>query len=112
MAFPQGMEALSDDVIEEAAQLTKANSIEGNKLDDIRVVYTPWSNLKKTQGMDVGQVGFHDNKKVKRVTVAKRKNPIINKLEKTRVEKFPDLQVMWPSPGRSVRMCNVFIVYR
>jgi|Transcript_37969 hypothetical protein len=88
----EGMEALSDDVIEEAAQLTKANSIEGNKLDDIRVVYTPWSNLKKTQGMDVGQVGFHDNKKVKRVTVAKRKNPIINKLEKTRVEKFPDLQ--------------------
>jgi hypothetical protein len=28
-------------------------------MNDIDVVYTMWSNLKKTDGMDVGQVGFH-----------------------------------------------------
>ncbi len=28
----------------------------GCKLNDVWVVYTPWSNLKKTNGMDVGQV--------------------------------------------------------
>eukprot|EP00667_Euglena_gracilis_P019989 EG_transcript_21536 len=88
----QTIETLSVDVIEEAAQLTKANSIDGNKLNDIRVVYTMWSNLKKTADMAPGQVSFHDQRKVYRTTVAGRKNAIINKLEKTRVEKFPDLQ--------------------
>ena len=43
-------------VIEDAAQLDKANSISGNKMNDIDVVYTMWSNLKKTEGMVVGQV--------------------------------------------------------
>lgn len=34
-------------------------------MNNIAVVYTPFGNLKKTQGMDVGQVGFHDQKKVR-----------------------------------------------
>lgn len=25
-------------------------------MNDLRIVYTPWGNLKKTAGMDVGQV--------------------------------------------------------
>lgn len=41
--------------------------------------------------MAAGQVGFKDNKKVKRVLVAQRENAIINRLNKTRVEKQPDL---------------------
>ncbi len=28
-------------------------------MNDIDVVYTMWSNLHKTEGMEVGQVGFH-----------------------------------------------------
>jgi hypothetical protein len=28
-------------------------------MNDIDVVYTMWSNLHKTDGMEVGQVGFH-----------------------------------------------------
>lgn len=36
----------------------------GNKVNNIDVVYTPWSNLKKTASMDVGQVGFHNPKMV------------------------------------------------
>ena len=28
------------------------------------MVYTLYGNLKKTQGMDVGQVGFHSDKEV------------------------------------------------
>lgn len=43
--------------------------------------------------MAVGQVGFKDNKKVKRVYVAARENPIVNRLNKTKVEKFPDLRM-------------------
>lgn len=33
-------------------------------MNNIDVVYTPWQNLKKTPSMDVGQVGFHNNKAV------------------------------------------------
>ena len=43
-------------VIEDMAQLVKYNSISGNKMNDVDVVYTMWSNLKKTEGMEVGQV--------------------------------------------------------
>lgn len=33
-------------------------------MNNIDVVYTMWANLKKTQGMDVGQVGFFKDKEV------------------------------------------------
>ncbi|KAJ8951095.1 hypothetical protein NQ318_003793 [Aromia moschata] len=59
-------------VLEDAAQLVKANSIMGNKMNDVDVVYTMWSNLKKTPGMEVGQVGFHKEKEVRKIRVAKK----------------------------------------
>jgi hypothetical protein len=62
----------------------------GCKLSSVDVVYTPWSNLRKTQGMDVGQVGFHSQKLVKKVVVEK-KNDIVNRLNKTKTESHPDL---------------------
>lgn len=40
-------------VLDDACQLVKANSILGNKMNDIDIVYTMWSNLKKTAGMEV-----------------------------------------------------------
>merc|ERR1712060_571443 len=33
-------------------------------MNDIDVVYTMWGNLHKTEGMEVGQVGFHKQKEV------------------------------------------------
>lgn len=78
---------LTEEMIEECCQITKANSIEGCKLNDVRVVYTPWSNLKKTNGMDCGQVGFHNEKLRFYHTVHKKDNALLNKLEKTKVEK-------------------------
>lgn len=42
--------------------------------------------------MATGQVSFHNPKQVKKVFIAVRQNPIVNRLNKTRVEKFPDLQ--------------------
>uniref|UniRef100_F6TDI6 Coiled-coil domain-containing protein 25 n=1 Tax=Equus caballus TaxID=9796 RepID=F6TDI6_HORSE len=61
------------------------------KMNNVNVVYTPWSNLKKTADMDVGQIGFHRQKDVKIVTVEKKVNEILNRLEKTKMERFPDL---------------------
>lgn len=41
--------------------------------------------------MATGQVSFHRQKDVRKVHVEKRTNEIINRLNKTRVEQFPDL---------------------
>ncbi|PRW58921.1 Coiled-coil domain-containing 25 isoform A [Chlorella sorokiniana] len=72
-------------------QLVKANSIQGNKMSNIPIVYTPASNLRKSADMAVGQVGFHDDKLVKRTQVQRRLNEIVNRLNKTQKERFPDL---------------------
>ncbi|XP_020691281.1 coiled-coil domain-containing protein 25-like [Dendrobium catenatum] len=42
--------------------------------------------------MDVGQVGFHNSKMVRTVRVEKRVNEIVNRLNKTKVERNPDLK--------------------
>ncbi|PHH66187.1 hypothetical protein CDD81_250 [Ophiocordyceps australis] len=88
----QAWDALPSDLVEDLAQLTKANSIEGNKKDNITVIYTPWSNLKKDGRMDVGQVSFKDARLVKRTLVPQRVNAIVNRLNKTKVEKKPDFR--------------------
>ncbi|XP_031282411.1 coiled-coil domain-containing protein 25-like [Pistacia vera] len=88
----QTIDDISEGVLEDCAQLVKANSIQGNKVNNIDVVYTPWSNLKKTASMDVGQVGFHNSKMVRTVRVEKRINEVVNRLNKTKVERKPDLK--------------------
>lgn len=82
----QTWDDIPSQVIEDCAQLVKANSIEGspgvfhaffglqqltllgillgNKKNNVTVIYTPWDNLKKTPGMETGQVTFHNHKKV------------------------------------------------
>ncbi|KAI3898899.1 hypothetical protein MKW92_010325 [Papaver armeniacum] len=65
---------------------------EGNKVNNVDVVYTPWYNLKKTASMDVGQIGFHNSKMVRTVRVEKRINEVVNRLNKTKVERTPDLK--------------------
>ncbi|KAI9192732.1 hypothetical protein LWI28_027095 [Acer negundo] len=88
----QTIDCISEGVLEDCAQLVKANSIQGNKVNNIDVVYTPWANLKKTASMDVGQVGFHNSKMVRTVRVEKRINEVVNRLNKTKVERKPDLK--------------------
>ncbi|CAK9814063.1 Coiled-coil domain-containing protein 25, partial [Anthophora plagiata] len=80
----QTIDDIPSAVLEDAAQLVKANSIEGNKMNDIDVLYTMWSNLKKTPSMEDGQVAFHRDKDVRKIHVAKRINTIINRLNKTK----------------------------
>lgn len=42
--------------------------------------------------MATGQVSFHNPKLVRKVLVRTRDNTIVNRLNKTRVEKYPDLR--------------------
>ncbi|XP_048386508.1 coiled-coil domain-containing protein 25 isoform X2 [Stegostoma tigrinum] len=96
----QGIDSIPKEVLIDCAQLVKANSIQGCKMNNINVVYTPWSNLKKTGDMDVGQIGFHRQKEVKVITVEKKINEILNRLEKTKDERFPDLAAEKESRNR------------
>lgn len=92
LRMPDGMtwDGIPEPLLVDCAQLVKANSIEGNKKDDITIIYTPADNLKKTGDMAIGQVSFHNDKKVKKVYIQKRENPIINRLNKTKVEREVD----------------------
>ncbi|XP_075992131.1 coiled-coil domain-containing protein 25 [Anticarsia gemmatalis] len=93
LAQGQTIDDIPNSVLDDACQLVKANSIMGNKMNDIDIVYTMWTNLKKTAGMEAGQVAFHKDKDVRKVRVAKRCNEIVNRLNKTKKEAFPDLRV-------------------
>lgn len=88
----QSIDDIPTSVLDDACQLVKANSITGNKMNNIDIVYTMWENLKKTAGMDVGQVAFHKGKDVRKMRVEKRINEIVNRLNKTKVEARPDFQ--------------------
>ncbi|KAN0118408.1 protein of unknown function (DUF814) domain containing protein [Russula decolorans] len=83
-------EAIPEPLLVDCAQLVKANSIEGNKRNDLTIIYTPADNLKKTGDMVVGQVSFHNDKRVKRIHIAKRENAIVNRLNKTKAERVVD----------------------
>uniref|UniRef100_A0A2K6KGP2 Coiled-coil domain-containing protein 25 n=1 Tax=Rhinopithecus bieti TaxID=61621 RepID=A0A2K6KGP2_RHIBE len=78
------------EVLMDCAHLVKASIIQGCHMNHVNVVYTPRSNLKKTADLDVGQIGFHRQKDVKIVIGEKKVNEILNQLEKTEVEWFPD----------------------
>ncbi|KAF5726202.1 coiled-coil domain-containing protein 25-like [Tripterygium wilfordii] len=118
----QTIDDISEGLLEDCAQLVKANSIQGNqyyfiypnlftivclsagnKVNNVDVVYTPWANLKKTASMDVGQVGFHNPKMVRTVRVEKRINEIVNRLNKTKVERKPDLKAEREAVGAAER---------
>ncbi|KAL3468936.1 hypothetical protein BJX99DRAFT_242482 [Aspergillus californicus] len=88
----ESWDQIPEQLVTDCAQLTKANSIEGNKKDNVTVIYTPWSNLMKDGSMAAGQVSFHNHKLVRKAFVAQRENAIVNRLNKTRIEKFPDLR--------------------
>ena len=84
------LDDISEELLTDCAALVKANSIQGCKLSNVHVVYTRWKNLKKTNEMVDGQVGFHRPENVRRVRVDKH-NSIVRQIEKSKVEKFPDL---------------------
>lgn len=86
----QTLNDIPPDVLTDCCSLVKANSIVGCKKSSVYVVYTRWKNLKKTSNMVDGQVGFHRPENVRRTEIAKN-NPIVKTLNKTKVERHPDL---------------------
>uniref|UniRef100_A0A2K5I543 Coiled-coil domain-containing protein 25 n=1 Tax=Colobus angolensis palliatus TaxID=336983 RepID=A0A2K5I543_COLAP len=87
----ENIEDIPKEVLMDCAHLVKANTIEGCKMNNVNVVYTLWSHLKKTADMDLGQIGFHRQKDVKIVTVEKKVNEILSRLEKTKQRKNAEI---------------------
>ncbi|VDP39043.1 unnamed protein product, partial [Heligmosomoides polygyrus] len=56
LRLPKGMtiDTIPQELVDDCCQLVKANSIDGNKMNDVGIVYTMWENLKKTGDMAVG----------------------------------------------------------
>ncbi|KAJ3069497.1 hypothetical protein HDU98_007414 [Podochytrium sp. JEL0797] len=108
LRMPDGMawDAIPQSILIDCGQLTKANSIEGNKLPKQTILYTPWSNLKKTSGMETGQVTFHKPSLVKKVFIHDRVNEIVNRLNKTKQELFPDLAIQKIEKQREIRIAQ------
>jgi hypothetical protein len=94
LRLPHGktLDDIPSPLLEECCQLVKQNSIQGCKQNNVDIVYTKWSNLKKTADMDVGQIGFHEPKEVRKFRVEKKKNEILNRINKTKREEHPDLE--------------------
>ena len=63
LRLPKGQEVkdIPDETLEDCCQLVKANSIQGNKVDNLSIVYTLVSNLKKTTSMEIGQVQANEH---------------------------------------------------
>ena len=85
-----GWEAIPAALLDDCAQLVKANSIEGHKKTSLTVIYTPWSNVKKTGDMPIGAVAFHNERNVKRIHVPHRNTDTLTRLNKTRSERAVD----------------------
>lgn len=77
---------LDENLLVQIGQLTKANSIKANKLNNITIIYTPVDNLRTDGSMDTGTVTFVNPQKLKRIHIAKKENSIVNKLNKTKTE--------------------------
>lgn len=102
--MPEGMEwtSIPEGILEDCSQLVKANSIEGNKKNNITIIYTPHSNVKKTGDMAVGSVMFHNDRLVKRFHVKERKNEIVNRLNKTKEVRAVDFDAERQERERSI----------
>lgn len=102
--MPEGMEwtSIPEGILEDCSQLVKANSIEGNKKNNITIIYTPHANVKKTGDMAVGTVMFHNDRLVKRFHVKERKNEIVNRLNKTKEVRAVDFEAERQERERAV----------
>ena len=96
------LDDLSEDIKLECASLVKANSIAGCKMNSVYVIYTRWKNLKKTNQMVEGQVSYHRPENVRRMKVEKN-NAIVNRINKTKEEKYPDLYQMQQDRLREIQ---------
>jgi hypothetical protein len=85
------LQDLPKEVVQEACQLVKANSIEGCKRGSVPVIYTPASNLAKERGAKSGEVRIIDQSLVIRLEVQTDK-AVVKRLLKAKEPRFIEFQ--------------------
>lgn len=73
-------------VMDTIGHLTKSNSIKGNKMNNVVIIYTPVGNLISDGSMDIGTVRFANSQMVRRFSIGKKDNIILNRVNKTKYE--------------------------
>ena len=93
-------------LLEDCCQLVKHNSIEGNKLSNVKIVYTNYTNLFKGNDYAPGQVTYKDPKLCRFTVVEKRNNEIVNRLKRTMVEEARDWKLYSEQRSKKLKMIN------
>ena len=86
------IKTIPKEIMNECLQLVRDGSIEGRKQEKVSICYTPWYNLKKTASMEIGEVGFKDEKEVYHIKNVTKDKELLKRLLKTKVEKEVDLE--------------------
>ncbi|AJS96892.1 Jlp2p [Saccharomyces cerevisiae YJM1463] len=83
---------IPQEVICDCLQLCKSESIQGNKMPQCTILITPWHNLRKNRYMNPGEVSFKSLRQCRKMECGARDNKILNRLAKTRVELFNNVE--------------------
>jgi hypothetical protein len=86
------IDTIPQNILVECCQLVKDNSKDGRKKDKVSVCYTPWENLLKRAGMEIGEVSFKDEKNVRVIHNITKDGDLLKALKKTQEEKNIDLE--------------------
>lgn len=96
------LDEVPKEILEECAQITKWNSIEGSKRGSVKIVYTYSTNLKKDKTMATGEVAFFDESKCRYMNVSTNKK-LAKTLLKSKHEEYPNLQSTFPECNHAFR---------
>jgi hypothetical protein len=90
-------------VIDEMCQLVKQNSIGGSKAAKVDIIYCEFENLVKTRKMEAGQVSYKSEKCNRYRRGVEKDREILRRIERTRIEKNPDLQKLREDRDREMK---------
>ena len=86
------IDTIPKDILNECLQIVKENSIDGKKKERVNIVYTPWENLLKRSSMDIGEVGYKNEKDVITVHNIHLERDILKRVRKTMEVKEVNLE--------------------
>lgn len=84
----KSLDDVPEEVVQDCLQLCKSTSIQGNKLDQCKIIVTPWYNLRKNGSMKPGEVSYKSTRNCTKFQCYQRNQKLLNRLGKTRVELY------------------------
>lgn len=110
LSTEKSLDDVPPDVINDCLQLCKSESIQGNKLPQCTIICTPWHNLRKNKYMKPGEVSFKSTRMIKKLECYARDNKVLNRLQKTRLEVFENVEE-WLHAAKKSKDDEYFVKY-